>query len=283
MPKFRKKPVTIEAIQWTGENLAEVLEFTGKHPNWGKWFDSFEEYEAHVNAHDKIFKIKTLEGTHEASPGDWIIKGVEGEFYPCKPRIFATTYDLVDDEVKHERDEDGTVWEAEESKEMSLFEAATAAPIGSRWQHLKTDHTYVVTGHCLLEATAKPAILYKHVDGDGLGRPMWARDAEQFLDGRFFRMPVDGADLEDEEPPVRYTKVDLAQGLDGQGNGAFDGARIAEDEIDNRQVAAYLVDKLGPIARDLGYYLRDRCGFGAVVEGEEVTLIGLAIEEADDV
>ena len=96
MEKYRKKPVVIEAVRWTGENLAEVLAFTGKHPDWYKWFDSFEHYEAHVRADDSVFKIKTREGTMVASPGDWIIKGVAGEFYPCKPDIFAATYEPME-------------------------------------------------------------------------------------------------------------------------------------------------------------------------------------------
>lgn len=112
MPLFRKKPVVIVAIQWTGENLSEVLEFTGKHPSWDKWFNSFEEYEAHVRADRSVFKIKTLEGTHEAAPGDWIIRGVHGEHYPCKPDIFAKTYEpasaaldkLIAEAVAAERD-----------------------------------------------------------------------------------------------------------------------------------------------------------------------------------
>jgi hypothetical protein len=93
--KFRKKPVVIEALQWTGENLQEVIGFTGKHPRWGEWFSSWEEYEARVNADGGVFKIITLEGTMEASIGDWVIRGVNGEHYPCKPDIFEKTYEAV--------------------------------------------------------------------------------------------------------------------------------------------------------------------------------------------
>ena len=94
--RYRKKPVVIEAIQWTGENLKDVLDFTGKHPDFCLWFGSFEQYEAHVRQDRQVFKIKTLEGTMEATPGDWIIKGVKGEFYQCKPDIFAATYEPAD-------------------------------------------------------------------------------------------------------------------------------------------------------------------------------------------
>lgn len=92
--KYRKKPVVIDAIEWTGRNLKEVLEFTGKHPDFDKWFSSFEQYEEHVMDDGGIFKIMTLEGTMKALVGDFIIRGVSGEHYPCKPDIFAATYDV---------------------------------------------------------------------------------------------------------------------------------------------------------------------------------------------
>lgn len=93
MPKFRKKPVEIEAIQFT-EDLAKRmlidkeggpfgLTASGNyHPERG------EIYSAWVS-------IKTLEGTMQADLGDWIIRGVEGELYPCKPDIFDATYEQV--------------------------------------------------------------------------------------------------------------------------------------------------------------------------------------------
>lgn len=93
--QYRKKPVVIEAIQYTGDNLKEVISFTGKHPKFDKWFKSFEEYELFVKNDRSVFKIFTLEGTMEASVGDYIIRGVKGEFYPCKPDIFHATYDVV--------------------------------------------------------------------------------------------------------------------------------------------------------------------------------------------
>ena len=95
MPLFKKKPVIIEAIRWYGDNLVEVLEFTGKHPKFEEWFSSFEQYEKTVVESGYIFKIFTLEGTMSAKPGDWIIKGISGEHYPCKPDIFDKTYEQV--------------------------------------------------------------------------------------------------------------------------------------------------------------------------------------------
>jgi hypothetical protein len=93
--KYRKKPVVIDAIQWTGDNLREVIDFTGKHPRWSEWFASWEDYEERVRKDGGIFKIITLEGTIKASPGDWIIRGVNGEHYPCKPDIFSKTYEAA--------------------------------------------------------------------------------------------------------------------------------------------------------------------------------------------
>lgn len=71
------------------------------------------------------------------------------------------------------------------SEEMS--KAVAIAPWGSRWKHLKTGNIYVVTGHCFLEATAAPAIIYT-LEGKN-GDQVWARDAGEFIDGRFLRQP----------------------------------------------------------------------------------------------
>lgn len=90
--QYRKKPVTIEAIEWTGHNLREIIDFTGWHESASsKW--TWEEY-CEVVKKDGL-KIFTLEGSHLATVGDMIIKGIKGEFYPCKPDIFLATYDEV--------------------------------------------------------------------------------------------------------------------------------------------------------------------------------------------
>lgn len=91
--KYRKKPVQIEAVQWTGGNLREVIDFTGLHPSAEKW--NWDEFEAVVE--ELGLKIFTSEGTMMASIGDWIIKGIKGEFCPCKPDIFEQTYEPVED------------------------------------------------------------------------------------------------------------------------------------------------------------------------------------------
>ena len=82
MAKFRKKSVVIEAVQWDGDNSLEVYSFIGESP-YGDFVD--------------VVAIRTLEGVMTASVGDWIIKGVNGEFYPCKPDIFEKTYEKVED------------------------------------------------------------------------------------------------------------------------------------------------------------------------------------------
>lgn len=82
---YRKKPVVIEAIQWTGSNLGECKSFLG---------DSFGSHTAErgLNGRSDIL-VKTLEGQHVASKGDYLIRGVKGEHYPCKPDIFIATYE----------------------------------------------------------------------------------------------------------------------------------------------------------------------------------------------
>lgn len=82
--RFKKRPVIIDAIQWTGKNTQEILSFAD--------LDGRHDYSDHP---DCFLIIPTLEGNHRASINDWIIKGVEGEFYPCKPDIFEKTYKKV--------------------------------------------------------------------------------------------------------------------------------------------------------------------------------------------
>lgn len=85
--KYISKPVEIRAIQWTGSNTDDLIDFLGIG-----FIDLFMwawEYGP------EYFKIKTLEGWMLASPGDYIIKGLRGEFYPCKPDVFNMKYRKV--------------------------------------------------------------------------------------------------------------------------------------------------------------------------------------------
>lgn len=95
--QYRKKPVVIDAILWDGTEKCMhevVLPFFGdisKLPNDGTHVNPGLGYTPPTGELD----IPTLEGVMTAKPGDWIIKGVKGEFYPCKPDIFEATYDKV--------------------------------------------------------------------------------------------------------------------------------------------------------------------------------------------
>ena len=87
--KYRKKPVVVDAIQLNHNNDMEIMDFVGVE---------LERTSTHPTGHpeyQRALVIPTLEGQHIASNGDWIIKGVQGEYYPCKPDIFEATYEEV--------------------------------------------------------------------------------------------------------------------------------------------------------------------------------------------
>ena len=86
MPKkYRKRPVVIEAVQWTGDNIDELFKLEDFKLNYTLVNGNF----------DKVLGVYSLEGIMWASVGDYIIKGIKGEFYPCKPDIFKETYEEV--------------------------------------------------------------------------------------------------------------------------------------------------------------------------------------------
>lgn len=76
--KFRTKPCEIEVVQWTGENLTEILRFANTQ---------------NIDITSGVLIIKTLEGDMVASTGDYIIRGLRGEYYPCKPDVFHAKYE----------------------------------------------------------------------------------------------------------------------------------------------------------------------------------------------
>jgi hypothetical protein len=89
MPMYRKKPVVIEAMQWDGTAAG-----AGPIINWVLSGDSGSaRYHYDDPEFADFIAIDTLEGTMSATQGDWVIQGVKGEFYPCKPDIFEATYD----------------------------------------------------------------------------------------------------------------------------------------------------------------------------------------------
>lgn len=87
MEKYIKRPVEVEVVKWNGENHNEIYDFCGSA----------------IHIIDENLYIQTLEGTMSATKGDYIIKGVEGEFYPCKPDIFHKTYrESIEVKTKHD-------------------------------------------------------------------------------------------------------------------------------------------------------------------------------------
>lgn len=83
--RFRKKPIEIEAIQFTGTNAFDIFAFMGRT-------NDVIQGELHQTDHPIIY---TKEGKMECCPGDWVIRGIKGEYYPCKPDIFEATYEAV--------------------------------------------------------------------------------------------------------------------------------------------------------------------------------------------
>ncbi len=90
--KYRKKPVVVKAIRWTGEDIDEVIAFAE-----GSRI-TFCDDAGVVGLVKPCLLIPTLEGVMTAQPGDYIIRGVAGEYYPCKPDIFEQTYEAVMEE-----------------------------------------------------------------------------------------------------------------------------------------------------------------------------------------
>lgn len=90
--KYRKKPMVIEAIQWNGSNLPEVMKFIGSEFKYESNTSYVTSKFSYMNG---SLTINTLQGVMEVSNGDYIIKGIKGEFYPCKSDIFQATYEAV--------------------------------------------------------------------------------------------------------------------------------------------------------------------------------------------
>ena len=94
--KYRKRPVVVEAIKWNGNNELELKEFVGKDLSLDL-IRAPQITEQGTIPKWVILKIRTLEGVMNVSLGDYVIKGVNGEFYPCKPDIFEKTYEKVEE------------------------------------------------------------------------------------------------------------------------------------------------------------------------------------------
>lgn len=100
--KFRKKPVVIEAYQWTG-NVRDLTMWATHADMESRRARGALQNDvelplrlAYLGNNVIVLKVSTLEGEMTVSPDDWVICGLGGEFYPCKPEIFAKTYELVE-------------------------------------------------------------------------------------------------------------------------------------------------------------------------------------------
>ena len=88
--KYRKKPVVIEAVQYTGDNISEIFE----------WMNTVNACVAYIDPdEDNSLVIITLEGEMQCRPGWYVLRGVRNEFYPCDPEIFIETYEKVDEQT----------------------------------------------------------------------------------------------------------------------------------------------------------------------------------------
>ena len=92
--KYRKKPTIVDAIQFNGLNLEEIKQFVGDKLTYDIVDTAWVVGKGRPYI---IMSVDTLEGVMPVYEGDYIIKGVNGEFYPCKPYIFEKTYEMVDE------------------------------------------------------------------------------------------------------------------------------------------------------------------------------------------
>jgi hypothetical protein len=89
--RYRKKPVEIEAIRFLGDNATDCIDWILAGDGTARYHDPSDGLGSL-----RQIAIDTLEGTMRADAGDWIIRGVKGEYYPCKPDIFEATYQPVE-------------------------------------------------------------------------------------------------------------------------------------------------------------------------------------------
>ena len=121
--RYRKRPVTVEAVQWDGtaEGATPIInwildsDYSAGYWAPGEWDDN--------ETNTPYMRITTLEGNMLASRGDWIIRGVQGEVYPCKDAIFRDTYQPADDHVEGEQPDPtyAEVWAAAEAIARCTF------------------------------------------------------------------------------------------------------------------------------------------------------------------
>lgn len=112
----RKKPVAVEAMEWPGgaEAATPIIDWVLSHGGTARYLED-------DNAHYERIRVDTIEGTMTASAGWWIIRGTKGEFYPCRPDIFAENFEVIEPETSRSR-------RARASAERLFFTAAGGQP-----------------------------------------------------------------------------------------------------------------------------------------------------------
>ncbi len=147
MATYRKKPVVIEAMQWYPSTpMYDLVRNFAGIP---------EDQEAPFQSEGNILLIHTLEGVMTARAGDWIIKGVGGEFYPCKPNIFEATYELAGkmSEAPGQKTQNYAVWPMYDGRNL---------PVGTIWIDEKAlDESGLTLADCVLA----PATIEKEIGG----------------------------------------------------------------------------------------------------------------------
>ena len=93
--RYVKKPIEIEAMRWDPSDPVRVYSHAEKMRDWLNFSDPPAKWRTEGTGADCTIFVETLEGEMRCNPGDWIIRGIRGEFYPCKPDIFDATYQRV--------------------------------------------------------------------------------------------------------------------------------------------------------------------------------------------
>ena len=149
--KYRKKPIVIDAIIWNGNNLKEVMNFVNSEFRYEP-LTNYVTKKFTYSTMDNDLRIVTLEGLMKASIGDYIIKGVNGEYYPCKPDIFEKTYEKVDDMIntKNTKNQEPQTTTVQESSPLKLKDILDIVEYANNIQIIYSPVSYTYTEDYIL-------------------------------------------------------------------------------------------------------------------------------------
>ena len=150
--KYKKKPVTIDAIQVKANNFDRICDFMGCTPE--QVLNPMSDIDEYGDSRDPYLGviIDTLEGKMTANIGDMIIKGVNGEFYPCKPDIFKATYDKVSADYKERMRAEYYELNERVNKLSSFFQTAIFGNLSDEKKELmRQQYLNVLGNRCALE------------------------------------------------------------------------------------------------------------------------------------